>query len=154
MDEEEEGSEGDASMDWESDSGAAPSPSSMSSSSRGLAEAAGSEGGISSPGSSSSCGRSSGGGSATDERRRSDKVAMRWTEERDVRDPVVRRHYRFMEWCRVGSEVVTLAPGGPPCLLLSLCGNSFMLHQIRWADRWQGRQGGRVGGFAELAGWR
>ncbi|GAB4820186.1 hypothetical protein N2152v2_007232 [Parachlorella kessleri] len=59
------------------------------------------------------------------------KVDMRWTEERDPRDPVVRRHYRYMEWCRSGSEAVALVPGGVPCIQLSLSGNSFMLHQIR-----------------------
>lgn len=38
---------------------------------------------------------------------------------------------RYIEWCRADVEPKPLVPGGEPCVLLSLQGGSFMLHQVR-----------------------
>jgi tRNA pseudouridine38-40 synthase len=54
-----------------------------------------------------------------------------WYTERNEKDPITRRHYRFIGDCEISKELVTLAPGGPPCIRLSVEGASFMLHQIR-----------------------
>lgn len=54
-----------------------------------------------------------------------------WYAERNEKDPITRRHYRFIEDCEVSRELITLSPGGPPCIRLSVQGASFMLHQIR-----------------------
>lgn len=54
-----------------------------------------------------------------------------WYSERKLEDPITRRHYRFIGDCEVSRELITLAPGGPPCIRLSVQGASFMLHQIR-----------------------
>ncbi|EFN50538.1 hypothetical protein CHLNCDRAFT_138514 [Chlorella variabilis] len=59
------------------------------------------------------------------------QVQVAWKFERDDADPIVRRHFRFIEWCRAGTELEVLVPGGQPCIHLSLQGSSFMLHQIR-----------------------
>lgn len=58
-------------------------------------------------------------------------IQTTWYSERNEKDPITRRHYRFIEDCEVSKELITLAPGGPPCIRLSVQGASFMLHQIR-----------------------
>ncbi|KAL4422713.1 hypothetical protein ABPG75_008910 [Micractinium tetrahymenae] len=62
---------------------------------------------------------------------RKGRVKLQWKAEKDPSDLVVRRHFRFIEWCRADTEVQSLVPGGEPCIHLSLQGGSFMLHQIR-----------------------
>ncbi|KAL4448956.1 hypothetical protein ABPG77_007673 [Micractinium sp. CCAP 211/92] len=62
---------------------------------------------------------------------RKGRVVLQWKTEKDASDLVVRRHFRFIEWCRADTEVKSLVPGGEPCIHLSLQGGSFMLHQIR-----------------------
>ncbi|PRW32888.1 tRNA pseudouridine synthase [Chlorella sorokiniana] len=59
------------------------------------------------------------------------QVQLQWKYERDNSDPVTRRHFRYIEWCRADIEPKALVPGGEPCVRLSLQGGSFMLHQIR-----------------------
>jgi tRNA pseudouridine38-40 synthase len=54
-----------------------------------------------------------------------------WYAERNEQDPITRRHYRFIGECEISRQLITLAPGGPPCIRLSVEGASFMLHQIR-----------------------
>lgn len=39
---------------------------------------------------------------------------------------------RYIEWCEADIEPRALVPGGEPCVLLSLQGGSFMLHQVGW----------------------
>lgn len=62
---------------------------------------------------------------------RKGQVKLQWKAEKDLSDLVVRRHFRFIDWCQVGTEVTRLVPAGEPCIHLSLQGGSFMLHQIR-----------------------
>jgi hypothetical protein len=105
-DEEEEGSEGDASMDWESDAvSAAASMGSQSLITGSSSDGCGGSGsGIGPAAGSGSGGTNAGSGGAevgsgsvqggTLRERGWNKVEVRWSEERDPRDPVVRRHYR------------------------------------------------------------
>jgi tRNA pseudouridine38-40 synthase len=59
-------------------------------------------------------------------------IHFEWKAERDERDPIVRSHYRFVEDCHCSTEPLELVEqGGEPCVKLSVCGASFMLHQIR-----------------------
>lgn len=170
VDDEEEGSEAEAS-DWEgeaqgeaaslptSSSAGGASPSSATNAAAAAAAAAQQQHAEQAPGAPGGGGERRGPLSAAQRRELypRQKVEARWVEERSASDPVVQRHYRFMDWCRVGEEgVTTLAPGGVPCVRLSLCGNSFMLHQIRWAGgggvmlhqvRW-----GQGEGLPEVAG--
>ncbi|KAI3430436.1 hypothetical protein D9Q98_005031 [Chlorella vulgaris] len=59
------------------------------------------------------------------------RMQLVWNHERDGKDVVGRRHFRFIESCEADVEVKTLLPGGQACVMLSLTGGSFMLHQIR-----------------------
>ena len=63
------------------------------------------------------------------------QVVLQWRGQADAADLVVKRHFRFMARCAVAPGVQELVPGGPPCVELSVVGNSFMLHQIRRAQR-------------------
>lgn len=59
-------------------------------------------------------------------------IHFAWKAERDESDPIVRSHYRFVEECECSPEPMELVhQGGEPCVKLSVCGASFMLHQIR-----------------------
>lgn len=58
-------------------------------------------------------------------------MRLEWRAERQESDPITRRHFRFVEECAMGDELICLSPGGDPCIRLSVRGASFMLHQIR-----------------------
>uniref|UniRef100_A0A383VE63 Pseudouridine synthase I TruA alpha/beta domain-containing protein n=1 Tax=Tetradesmus obliquus TaxID=3088 RepID=A0A383VE63_TETOB len=55
---------------------------------------------------------------------------VRFLAEPDPDDPVVKSHYRMMR-SFTADDPRPLVPGGVPCLRLEVCGDSFMLHQIR-----------------------
>lgn len=60
------------------------------------------------------------------------RIHFEWKAERDESDPIVRSHYRYIEECRCSSQPIDLIDNdGEPCVKLSVCGASFMLHQIR-----------------------
>lgn len=58
------------------------------------------------------------------------KQQVRFLAEPDPDDPVVKSHYRMMR-SFTADDPRPLVPGGVPCLRLEVCGDSFMLHQIR-----------------------
>lgn len=59
-------------------------------------------------------------------------LKLEWKAVKDDKDPVTRRHYRYIEACRLTDQsITTLVPGGEPCIRMNIKGASFMLHQIR-----------------------
>lgn len=48
-------------------------------------------------------------------------------------DRIERAHFRHLRSIIVDEAPRQLVPGGTPCIRIELCGNSFMLHQIRCA---------------------
>lgn len=60
------------------------------------------------------------------------KVNISWRPQRLESDPVTRRHFRFNETCEASDQLLRIVShGGVPCVRLTVCGASFMLHQIR-----------------------
>lgn len=68
---------------------------------------------------------------ASEEEREPFKMHLEWRGERRENDAIGQRHFRFIELCVVGPAPMTLVPGGPQCIELTVRGGSFMLHQIR-----------------------
>ena len=58
-------------------------------------------------------------------------LRLYWYNERQASDPVTRRHFRYIQECSTSDGLITLVPGGVPCIRLTVHGSSFMLHQIR-----------------------
>lgn len=59
------------------------------------------------------------------------QLKLAWYSERSASDPVTRRHFRYINECSTSDGLISLVPGGPPCVRLTVRGASFMLHQIR-----------------------
>ena len=57
----------------------------------------------------------------------------RWRQEMQPSDRIERSHFRHLRSIHVDSAPRLLVTGGTPCIRIELCGNSFMLHQIRQA---------------------
>jgi hypothetical protein len=62
-------------------------------------------------------------------------VSCRWNGEVKAGDKIERAHHRHVRSCRLEGGPVALAPGGPAALKVVIVGDSFMLHQIRCAER-------------------
>lgn len=59
------------------------------------------------------------------------KLKLGFKGEVDPSDPIVRRHFRYVEQCDTDLHLRTIVKDGIPCIRLSVRGDSFMLHQIR-----------------------
>eukprot|EP00775_Hariotina_reticulata_P003564 gene3564-3832_t len=58
------------------------------------------------------------------------KQQVKFLDVPDPDDPVVKSHYRMIR-SFTADDPTPLVEGGVPCLRLEVCGDSFMLHQIR-----------------------
>ena len=63
--------------------------------------------------------------------RKNNSLKLEWYDQKNESDPVTRRHFRFIDEVSIGDNIAPIAPGGPPCIRLTIKGGSFMLHQIR-----------------------
>lgn len=59
------------------------------------------------------------------------RLNLEFKAEMEPADPIVRRHFRFVEECSVEHRVHRLVKDGTPCVRVIIRGDSFMLHQIR-----------------------